>query len=321
MHRPEVVQRALVAHRRPTDVDPDELPVDAFLGDPSQRVLADEVRVLIQLDEPLQPADVERRVLAPHVRSVVEDAGLDPARLRWRDRADPVCPARLLDQAPQLISPRRVAEVELVADLSRPPGAGDHERDAVHLGFRAPVVPEVGDRVAEQVADHVLGSRSLDLHRRHIGFLDVDVEAGERGHALRVEQRVGIGEREPEPVLLETQQHRVVDDPAPPRGEQHVLALADRARGEVTARQEVRELERVRTRDLDASLHGDVPHRHVVQQRPVLGHGVVVQSGEQRVVVQPPALAPGTLGGLEVRGLPVPRLDVERERLGHRCSS
>ena len=48
--------------------------------------------------------------------------------------------------------------------------------------------------------------------------------------------------------------------------------------------------------------------------------GIVVQGRQEHVVVQAPALAARSLGRLEVRRLPVPRLDVERERLGRQVS-
>ncbi len=216
--RPEVVERALVGHRLAADVDPDELAVEQVaVADLLQPRAAEEVRLLVPLDEPLEPAHVQRRVLDPDVRAVVEDPGLDPAGLARRDHADPVRLPRLEHALEQLVAAARVLQVELVADLPRPPGPADHDRDAVDLGLGAEVVPEVGHRVAEQVAHHVLRARALDLHRRDVGLEDRDVHPPRARDAGQVQQRVRIGERQPEPVPIQTQQHRVVHDAAPRR--------------------------------------------------------------------------------------------------------
>ena len=77
--RPEVVQRALVGHRLAADLDADQLAVEQVaVADLLQAAAAEEVGALVPLDEPLEPAHVQRRVLDPDVRAVVEDARLDP---------------------------------------------------------------------------------------------------------------------------------------------------------------------------------------------------------------------------------------------------
>ena len=76
---------------------------------------------------------------------------------------------------------------------------------------------------------------TLDLQRRDVGLADLDVHARERLHPERVQQGVAVGEREPEVVLGELQQDRVVHDAAVGRAQQHVLALftshRERSRG------------------------------------------------------------------------------------------
>jgi hypothetical protein len=181
---------------------------------------------------------------------------------------------------------------------------------------REAVVAQTGDAVAEKITEHFPALRPLDLKRGDIGFIDVDVHAGERRHALRVKECVRVRDREPEPVLVDTQQHGVIDDPAVTRRENRVFALAHLARREIATRDEVREIERVGAGDLDDALDRYVPQRDVVHERPVLSDGIVVQRRQQHVVVQTPALAPVALRRLEIRRLPIPRLDVEREGLG-----
>ena len=189
----------------------------------------------------------------------------------------------------------------------------DVMRDPVQLGLRAAVVPEVGDHITEELADQRLRLRALDLERRHVGLADLHVQTGERLHAERVQQRVGVREREPEAILPQPEEDRIVDDPAVGGAEHDVLALPDLARRQVARGQELRESGGVRTRDLDLSLHGDVPESHVLQQVPVLRDVVVVQRRDQHVVVQIPAGAPGLDGSGEVRRLLVPAREVERE--------
>src|SRR6185369_14001837 len=88
--RAEVRDCALLGERVAADADADELAVDALVADPAERLLSDEVVGLVELHEPFEAGDVERRVLHPHIGAVVEDTGLDAARLRRRDRADAV---------------------------------------------------------------------------------------------------------------------------------------------------------------------------------------------------------------------------------------
>ena len=137
-----------------------------------------------------------------HVRAVVEDAGLDPARLARRDRADVVRPAGLHDPVPQVAAARRVAQVDLVADLAGPAGPADDDGDAVELGRQRPVVLDVVDGGAERASRITsLRLRALDLDRVDLGLADLDVEARVDGHAARPQAGVGVGEVHPPAVL------------------------------------------------------------------------------------------------------------------------
>ena len=137
--------RQLERQRVAGDLDADELAIDALRADLLERRLADVVGVL-RLDQPLEAHDLERLVGDGHVRAVVEDAGLDAARLARRDRPDVVRLAGLHDPVPQVAAARRVAQVDLVADLARPAGPADDDRDAVDLGRQRPVVLDVERR-------------------------------------------------------------------------------------------------------------------------------------------------------------------------------
>src|SRR5436190_360666 len=142
------------------DLDADELSIHAPRADRLERGLADVVRLLL-LDEPLEAGDVERRVIDRHVRAIVEDARLDPASLARRDRPDAVRLARLEHAVPQVATARRVAQVDLIADLARPAGPADHDGNAVDLGRERPVVLDVVDGEAEDGSQRVARLRAL----------------------------------------------------------------------------------------------------------------------------------------------------------------
>src|SRR4029079_13554343 len=91
----------------------------------------------------------------------------------------------------------------------------------------------------------------------------------------------------------------------------HVRELADRALGQVAARERVRERRGVRPDDLDDPLHPDVPERHAVQQRPVLLDRVAVVAREVHVVVDVVRAGARLQRLLEERRAAVPRAEVE----------
>src|SRR4030095_12155932 len=105
---------------------------------------------------PLHAGPGERRVLPRHVVAVVEDPGLEPPLVARGDRADLRWTPRLHHAVPELGAARAVAQVDLVADLTRPPRARDDHRDRTQVAFPTSVVPKVRDLVPEQRPDHVL---------------------------------------------------------------------------------------------------------------------------------------------------------------------
>src|SRR5207247_7831406 len=126
------------------------------------------------------------------------------------DGPDLVLPPSLHDQVPHLEPSRRVAEVDLEADLTGPPRPGHDDRDAVHARLDASVIAKVHHVRTEQVPDDLLGLRALDLERRDVRLAYHDLQAGQGLYTLRVQQRVGVRHRAPEVVLPKAQQHGVV---------------------------------------------------------------------------------------------------------------
>src|SRR5262249_48816095 len=144
------------------DLDADDLLLDTLVTDPRERLARDEVGVAVEIDEPIQP-ELEGVVFVRHVGAPVEDASLDPADVHGTGRPNLVRAACLHDPLPEVVSARRVEEVDLVADLRRPARAGEDELDAVEVETAEVVVAEIEDVVAEQVAHDVLRLRSLNL--------------------------------------------------------------------------------------------------------------------------------------------------------------
>ena len=219
--------------------------------------------------------------------------------------------AGLHDPVPEIAAARSVAQVHLVTDFARPAGSADHDRDPVDVGLGGPVVAQVGHGVAEQTPDDVLRLRALDLDWMNVRLADSDVEPAMDRNATRPEPGVRVGEGEPPAVLLDAEQHGVVDDPAVFRGDQDVLALADRALRQIAAGERVHEGRRIRARDLDDPLDADIPQRDPVQERPVLLDRVAVVARQVHVVVDVVRRAAGFERLLEERRPAVPRPEVQ----------
>jgi hypothetical protein len=295
----------------PLHLHADQLSRHPPATDPLECRLPDVVGFLL-LHQPLQAGDLEGVVGQAHVGAVVEDPGLDPARLARRDRTDVVRATGLHDPLPQVVPAIRIPEVDLVPDLSGPSRSPDDHGDAVQRGIHAPVVAEVENLPAEQVSHHILGLRSLDLYRKHRWIFDPDVHPAPPGHAASPQPGVAVGQGQPETVFLEPEEDGVVDDPPVPGDEGGVLALADLTAGQIPAGQEVGESRRVRAGDLHDVLGPDVPQRDVVQEMPVLLDRVVVVGRQVGVVVDVEGRAAVTDGGLEERRPPVPGSEVQR---------
>ena len=116
--------------------------------------------------------------------------------------------------------------------------------------------------VAEERLHDVLRLRALDLDRVDLGLADRDVHARVDRHAARPQAGVAVGEGQPPAVLLDAEEDRVVDDAAVLGRDEHVLALADGALGQVAAGQRVDEGRCVGAGDLDDPLDRHVPHGH-----------------------------------------------------------
>src|SRR3989442_4333451 len=155
LRRPRVNLRAL-------DLHTDKLPLPTLLLDLRKRLIPDEVRLLVEIHEPAQ-AHLVRVVLERHVGPVVQNSPLNPPNLRGRNGADVVLLPSLHDPVPEFDAPTAVRQIDFVANFRRPTGPRNHDRNSVDLLAHEVVVSEVEDRRADEIPEHVLRIRSLDL--------------------------------------------------------------------------------------------------------------------------------------------------------------
>src|SRR5579883_960727 len=298
------------AEPRPADLDADQLALDPLRLDALEGRLADEVGFLVEVDHPLVAhVDLEGIGVEPHVAAKGQDTALYAANVARPDDGQAVRLAGLHDRIPDLGAVAgSIGGVDLVAQLRGVTRARDHHRHAVELLARHVVIGDVEDALAEQVDHHLLGLRPLYLHGGHVRFADGHVQAGVDGHALGPEQHVAVGQREPEVILLQAQQDRVVEDTPLFRGDEDVLALPDLTLVQVARDQHVGESEGVGAGDLDLPLHGHVPQRHAIEQLPILLDGVEVDAGVIHVVVHAVQQRLGVTRGVIVRRLANPRV-------------
>src|SRR3989449_7167416 len=293
------------------DLDTDELPLRTLLLDLSQRGSADEVGFLVKVDEPSQARFVWV-VIPVDIRRVVQDPGFDPSVFRGTGRAKGEGLPCRHDAVPQIGPSTSVAQIDLVSDFGGPSRPRDDHRDAIDRCFEKVVVFQIRDRWANERAEHILRFRSLDLHRRNVGFSDLDVEVGMVGDAFRPKEDIAIRGGKPESVLPESREHGVVDEPALLVRQDDVLRLADLACAEVPRRQVLHELIAVGTANLHLTFASDVPDGRMIHEMPVFLDGISEVARDVHLVVHVVGVATGAPGRVKERRFPVPRTEEER---------
>ena len=162
--------------------------------------------------------------------------------------------------------------------------------------------------VAHQIGHQRLRLRALDLHRTDVDLVDLDIHAHADVDPLQPVQQVGVGEREPELVLRQAQQHRIVEDAAPFVAEDDVLGVQGLDAGRVAGDDVVGEPLRVRSLDADLPLDRDVPERDVMGQRLMLGRRAAVLGPDVAARVVDAVVHRGAPAARRVRQVPVGRL-------------
>ena len=256
---------------------------------------------------------MERQRFLIQVLPPRKNAGGDAAMVRWRDHAQIVRFAGFQHRVPQIFGMHGgILEVDFVALLAGKAGLRDDHVMAAHLTRQEPVVRHVADSLAEQIDHQRLGLRPLDLNRRHVDLGNADIELQADVDAAQPQLEIAIRQREPELVLGDAQQHRIIQYAAGLVAENHVLGMHRRNELGVAGDDVVHEPLGIRPLDLDLPLHGDVPQGNVVHQRVVFHHraavlGTHVAARVVDAVVDRRSPAAGLHGKVPVRRLAHPR--------------
>ena len=178
------------------------------------------------------------------------------------------------DRIPQLDAALRAERVDLEPRLLAPAGvrddarhAGDVHRGAVEAAQRREVA------VVERLEDG-RGERALELQRRDVGLLDLDLRAAREREAVGPQRDVAIRVRVPDRVLERPQDDAVGHHLAARIADRREAAAADREVEHVARAEVVREAQRVRPAQLRLALGADVPERHALRHRRVLDRGI-----------------------------------------------
>ena len=256
----------------------------AALGDRAERLAAEIVDGSINGAAAGLP-DLKRVVLAGHLVSVGQQPALDPLDQVRAAGRDVVRLPRLPDHVPQRLAELAALEVDLESALARIARTGDDLPRARHLDPAEFEEADVAYMRAEEIRQQRLGLRALHGERADVGLEHLRLHARAERQPLGVEQHVAVGDREPEPVLGQLQQHRIVDQPGALVDDGHVEAVADPGAAQIARRHPLHEAGGVGSADLDLALARDVPDLRMRAQVPViLLDAALIGLGQQHVV-------------------------------------
>ena len=123
------------------------------------------------------------------------------------------------------------------------------------------------------------------------------------GNTLRPQEDVAVGERDPEVILGESQEHGIVEQATLGVGDEDVFALTDLHRRQVAAGEQLGEAGGVRAGDLDLALDGDVAEDCLVDEIPEVLLRIPEVARDVHVVVRGEAGGTPAHGGVEIRRL------------------
>ena len=112
---------------------------------------------------------------------------------------------------------------------------------------------------------------------------------------------LGVGNREPVPVVRQLQQDRIVQQHTVMVAQRNILALPHHALAQVTRAEDLRQLAGIRTFEFHLALNGHIPHRDAIDDPPVFFFRLAIAGRHQHVVVG--RKAGHTIGhsGIEIR--------------------
>ncbi len=102
-------------------------------------------------------------------------------------------------------------------------------------------------------------------------------------------------------IFPQAQKHWIINDPTLIVSDQNILALTDRAFGQIPRREQIGKFKAIRAGDLYLTLYTYIPDRHIVDQVPIFGFQIAIINRKQHMVVN--RVAPGAvaLGSRKIR--------------------
>src|SRR5690625_665487 len=87
---------------------------------------------------------------------------------------------------------RGIIQIDLITFLTRETGLRNNHIVTCHLPRQQTIGRQLRDRITEQVGHEINGFWSLNLYRRNVNFLDVDIEAVADVNPLEPEFKVRV---------------------------------------------------------------------------------------------------------------------------------
>ena len=183
----------------------------------------------------------------------------------------------------------------------------------------------LADRVAKDPGHQLVGLRSLDRQRTHVGLEDLNRHAHTLGQTGDPQADIEISDRQPEAVVGQLEDDGIVEQSAGGVDHGGVEAAAGNRLRQVAGREHLGQAGGVGTDDLDLTLTRHVPHLDVLFEVPVVVDDRPEGDRQEHVVVNRVALDPDRLDPLGEGCVPDPqvgphgghRLERDRRRFMH----
>ena len=164
-------------------------------------------------------------------------------------------------------------------------------------------IAKVPDPLAAQIGNHVLSFRALNGKRRNIRLENPNVHSTRTGDPGGPKLDVTVCDGEPDLVLGDLQQHRIVDEHTLVIADRCIFALTDLQTVKVPRRQIARQRQRIRSLQRNLPFDRNVPHRDTVDQPLILGSRIAVTGRHVHVVIDAGCREPGGARRLEIGAL------------------
>ena len=250
--------------------------------------------------ELVEPA-FQRVVTVQNIVAEGQQRALDALYQVGTTGADPEGLPGLPQRIPEVEADGRIVGIDFEPALPAPARPRDDQRMAPEFQGRETEEADRADILAENRRHHILRLRPLHRQRADIGLAHRNVETETVRQPPGPQRHIGIGDRQPEAVLGQFEQYRIVDHEAPLVDQRRIEAPADGGGGKVARRHQLREARGVGPAQLHLALAADIPQLHVIDQMPIVLLQRPEGDGQQHVVVDRIGADPQRLdpGGIE----------------------